>query len=135
MGLSSILRRWRRDRRGATAIEFAFVLPVAAMVIIGTMSVSQLVGVLNGMHFAVEEAARCSAVNATVCPTLATTKTYATSRFKLPGEPPTFVASAAGCGHTVTATMTYELNIAFSKIDIPLSATSCFPSVDATIPT
>lgn len=131
MELSSILRRWRCDQHGATAVEFAFVLPVVAAMIIGTMSVSQLVGVLNGMHFAVEEAARCSAVNDALCPTIAATQTFATSRFKLPGHPPTFVASAAGCGHTVTATTTYELNFVFSKIGVPLSATSCFPGVDS----
>jgi len=128
--LAAILRHWRRDQRGATAVEFAFVLPVAAVMVIGTMSASTLVGVVNGMHFAAEEAARCSAVNATLCGSTAATQAFAAARFAGPGPPPTFVASGAGCGHTVTATTTYELNIAFSTIDVPLSATSCFPGVD-----
>jgi Flp pilus assembly protein TadG len=128
--LVSILRHWRRDLRGATAVEFAFVLPVAAVMIIGTMSASQLVGVVNGMHFAVEEAARCSAVNETLCGSNVATQNFAAARFAGPGPTPTFVASGAGCGHTVTGTTTYELNIAFSTIAVPLSATSCFPGVD-----
>lgn len=111
-------------------MEFAFVLPAAAVMVIGTMSASQLVGVVNGMHFAVEEAARCSAVNETMCSSSVATQAYAAARFAGPGPTPTFVASGTGCGHTVTATTTYELYIAFSTIDVPLSATSCFPGVD-----
>ena len=54
--------RWGRDRSGAAAVEYAFVLPVFAMLLIGVINMSQLMGALSGMHFAVEEAARCSAV-------------------------------------------------------------------------
>lgn len=125
------LRRWSGDRRGGVAIEMAFVLPLAVMMLVGTMSASQMTSVLNGMHFAVEEASRCAAVNKTLCATNQATRTYAQSKYRGPGANPTFVASAAACGRTVTATATYELSIAVARWDVPLSATACFPEVEA----
>ena len=131
MPVRDLLRRWSRDRGGATAVEFAFVLPIAAMLVIGTMSAAQLLSVINGMHFAVEEAARCSAVNRTVCSSPSATAAYAAARYVGGGTSPVFVANSTGCGHTVTARTNFELMIAVTTIDVPLSATSCFPGVDS----
>lgn len=130
MPARNLLRRWGRDRGGATAVEFALVLPIAGMLLIGTMSAAQLLSVVNGMHFAVEEAARCSAVNRTVCSSPSATAAYAAARY-VGGGSPVFVANSSGCGHTVTGRTDFELMIAVATIDVPVTATSCFPGVDA----
>ena len=129
--LANHVARWRRDNAGTTAIETAFVLPVMAMLVIGVISLSMLGSAISAMHFAVEEASRCSAVNAVACGTHTATVNYARSKFHGAAVTPAFVSTAAGCGHTVTATAIFELNLAISTIHIPLSAVACYPGKDA----
>lgn len=126
----SLLSLWR-DRRGSTAVEFAFVLPVAAALLIATMSGAQMMSVINGMHFAVEEAARCYAVNKAKCASPTAAETYGAQKYGAGGAAPQFQASTAVCGRRVTATKTYEFMVGFLVFDIPLSATSCFPAMEA----
>jgi Flp pilus assembly protein TadG len=121
------LGRAPRDCRGATAVEFAFILPVFAMLTLGTISAAQLASVVSSMNYAVEEAARCFAVNKTVCGSSATTVTYAKGKYLGPSAMPAFVANTTGCGFTVTATATFKLEIAVSSIDVPLAAAACYP--------
>lgn len=131
IGMTDFLRGWRGDRSGATAVEFAFVLPIMALLIMGIVSLGLLGGVLSNLHFAVQEAARCSAVNATLCGGPSATVAYARSKFRGGGVAPVFVATGTGCGHTVTANTTFTLRLAVSTIDIPLSATACYPGKPA----
>lgn len=128
--LANDVARWRRDTSGTTAIEMALVLPVMAMLLLGSISLSMLGSAISSMHFAVQEASRCSAVNAVACGTHTATVTYAHSKFHGAAVTPTFVSTAAGCGHTVTATANFELNLAVSTIQIPLSAAACYPGKD-----
>ena len=123
-----LLARACRDTAGATAAEFALVLPALAMLIAGLISVSQLAAAVSGMHFAVEEAARCSAVNAVLCGTNSATISFAQARYAGPSSP-VFASTAAGCGHTVTATATFHLQILVKSFDIPLSAAACYPGL------
>ena len=118
------------DRRGSTALEFGLVLPAFVMLVLGVINTAQLAHAVSSMNFAVEEAARCSAVNEVVCPGAAATETYAASKYLGPAISPVFDATDAGCGHTVTATATYELNVVFGVWNIPLSAEACYPGVD-----
>lgn len=129
--LANYVSRWLRDNTGTTAIEMALVLPVMAMLVIGVLSLSMLGSAISGMHFAVQEASRCSAVNAVACGTHAATVNYARAKFHGAAVTPAFVSTAAGCGHTVTATATFELNLAISTIQVPLSAAACYPGKDA----
>ena len=124
------LPRWA-DNSGATAIEMAFVLPVVAMLVIGVISLSLLGSAISSMHFAVEEAARCSAVDAVRCGTHSATVNYARSKFHGGSVTPVFASTAAGCGHTVTAAATFELTLALFTIPVPLSAAACYPGKDA----
>lgn len=127
MGLRDLARRLAADRSGAAAMEFAFVLPVLGVLLIGSISAANLAGAVNGMHYAVEEAARCSAVKTTVCDSAAATVSYARSKYRGLGATPVFVSTAEGCGHTVKATATYQLNILFTELPVPLSAQACYP--------
>jgi Flp pilus assembly protein TadG len=127
MPVRTLLRRWRDDRGGATAIEYAMVLPVFAMLVLGVINTSQLASVISGMHFAVQEAARCSAVNEVVCGNADATVAFARGRYVGPRAAPTFVSTNDGCGHTVRATANFELNVAIMSFDVPLSAEACYP--------
>lgn len=123
--MKSFVAFWR-DRRGASAVEFGLLLPVFLMLIIGTISASQLMFAMNSLHFAVEEAARCGAINTTTCGSLAATETFARARYSGPSVEAQFVASNAGCGRLVRATGEFRLEAGVAVWDVPVSAESCF---------
>jgi Flp pilus assembly protein TadG len=116
-----------RDDRGGTAIEFALVLPAFILMILGGMGTATLGFAVSSLHFAVEDAARCAAVKTTVCTDATTTQTYAARAYQGPAISPVFTATAAGCGHTVSATGVFSVNVIPQLLSIPLSATACYP--------
>jgi len=117
-----------KDSRGTSAIEFAILGPVFIGLMIGTIYMCMLLFVVGSLHYAVEEAARCSSVKTTVCSDSPTTISYAQSHFN--GSSiitPTFAYSTPACGHSVTASATYDLNFGLANIAVPVSAAACFP--------
>ncbi|HEX4710276.1 TadE/TadG family type IV pilus assembly protein [Phenylobacterium sp.] len=116
-----------RDDRGATAVEFALVLPAFILMILGGMATATLGFAASSLHFAVEDAARCAAVKTTVCTNAAATQTYAAARYQGPAISPVFTATTAGCGHTVSATGVFSVNVIPQLLNVPLSATACYP--------
>jgi Flp pilus assembly protein TadG len=52
---------------GATAVEFALVLPPFLMLLFGIISASLVVYTAASLHYAVEGAARCYSVNTKSC--------------------------------------------------------------------
>ena len=127
MGRRGFIARLRSDRQGATALEFALVLPAFVMLVLGVINSAQLAHAISSMNFAVEEAARCSAVDAVACGSATATEAYAATKYLGPAVSPVFDSTNAGCGHSVTATATFDLNVAFFIYEIPLSAAACFP--------
>jgi Flp pilus assembly protein TadG len=120
-------RRYLRDQNGASSAEFVLVLIPFLTIFLGIIGVSMLMYANHTLQYAVEAAARCYAVNVATCPSTGATQTYAASRYGGPTVAPTFVASATGCGHTVTGTVNFNLKAAIVNVTIPLSATACFP--------
>ena len=117
-----------KDSRGTSAIEFAILGPVFIGLMIGTIYMCMLLFVVGSLHYAVEEAARCSSVKTTVCSDSPTTIAYARSNFN--GSSiitPTFSYSTPACGHSVTASATYNLDFGLANIAVPVSAAACFP--------
>jgi len=121
------LRRFHDDTAGATALELGLVLPMVLILVVGVINTSLLASSISGMNFAVQEAARCYAVNKTACATPTAAKAYAEGKYVGPGVEPTFVANTTGCGHTVQATATYDLDVVFYRFSLPLSASACYP--------
>ena len=111
---------------GATAVEFALVLPALAALIVGGLYSGLAVYSAAGLHSAVEQAARCFSVDATQCSSAFATQTYAQSEYYGVSSP-TFTASIQPCGHQVAATVTVPLTAVIVNFDVPLSATACFP--------
>lgn len=59
-------RRLLRDRSGGVAIEFAFVIPIFMVLVIGVVEFSRVLAVRSSLQYAVEEASRYAMVRQTV---------------------------------------------------------------------
>jgi Flp pilus assembly protein TadG len=127
MSSRRLIARLARDAGGATAIEYALVLPVLIMSILGGLWVGLLTFSVSSMDMAVQGAARCMAVDANNCGTTSATETYAQNLYGGPSISPVFTASATGCGHTVSAQANFNLNIVPGFGSVPLSASACYP--------
>ena len=82
---------------------------------------------VGSLHFAVQEGARCASVKTSICSDAATTVAYTRSNYFGPDASPTFTYAAAVCGKSVTAEVSYSMNLGFRTLVIPVSATACFP--------
>lgn len=128
MSARRLWRRLRVDSSGASAVEFAIVLPVFILVVMGAISAAMLIFTISSLNYAVEDAARCAAVNKTLCPDADSTTTYALSKYVGPQITPVFAYSTSGCGNTVTATGVYSMDIVPQLAQIPVRASACHPS-------
>ncbi|GEO16892.1 TadE/TadG family type IV pilus assembly protein [Microvirga aerophila] len=111
-----------QDEGGATAVEFAIVAPVFLAAIFGIIQLSLLAFTVASLNYAVEKGARCAAVR-TGCPNPA-------SHYYAPGPAPSFTtAENQACGLSLTASVTYNLNILAFQRSIVLSGSACFPDL------
>ena len=125
--MRNLLKSLRRDERGTTAVEFAIIAPVFIALLIGTMVLCVALLLVGSLHFAVEDGARCASVKTTICSDAATTVAYTQSRYFGPAVSPTFTYTAAACGNSVSASISYSMDVGFRTFVVPISATACFP--------
>jgi Flp pilus assembly protein TadG len=130
---------WRRDERGSSAAEFALVIPLVVMLVLGLLHLSLATYSAVSLHYAVEETARCLSVSgnnpsgaATACPDATKVQTYGRSRYRgLYNISPQFsvVSPAVTCtnGQQVSGTGTYTIALGLLNVSIPMSAYACFP--------
>jgi len=121
------LKSLRLDQQGTTAVEFAIVAPVFIALLIGTITVCIGLFLVGSLHFAVEEGARCAYIKTTICSDAATTVAYTQNHYFGPDVSPTFTYAAASCGNSVSASISYSMNVGFRTFVVPISATACFP--------
>jgi Flp pilus assembly pilin Flp len=127
----SLLKSLRRNERGTTAVEFAIVAPVFIVLLVGTLALCVALFLIGSLHFAVEEGARCASVKP-ACQIAGVadatlTQTYTQNHYFGPSVSPTFTYAAAACGNSVSASISYSMNVGFRTFTVPISATSCFP--------
>ena len=127
MIVRNLLKSLRCDERGTTAVEFAIIAPVFIALLIGTMVLCVGLLLVGSLHFAVEDGARCASVKTTICSDAATTVAYTQSRYFGPAVSPTFTYAAAACGNSVSASISYSMDVGFRTFVVPISATACFP--------
>lgn len=104
------LARLGRDRRGATALESAFVLPVVIAILLGTVEIGRMAWTNAALNYAVQEAARCASVRPSVCGTSQQIAAYAAGRvseLRIPAS--AFTTSRQACGVQVQASLDYAL--------------------------
>src|SRR5215218_787174 len=103
-------RLFRRDQRGATAVEFALTIPVFIVFLLAIMDGAMMMWTQLGLQHGAEMAARCAVVNATTCGSDANVKSYAAAQaYGLSVTSASFSVATAACGKTVTASYSYPL--------------------------
>jgi len=121
-------RIFRRDQRGATAVEFALTIPVFMAFILAIMDGSMLMWTQIGLQHGAEMAARCAAVNTTSCGNDDNIKSYAAAQaYGLGVSASVYSVTTAACGKTVTASHTYTMISSYLGVpSVALAAKSCF---------
>jgi Flp pilus assembly protein TadG len=119
--------KFLRHTGGNTAVEFTLVLAPLILLTIGTINVSLMMHTVSALHYAVEDAARCSSVKTMICSDSAATAAYAASRYKSVGTAVTFTRTLEPCGNRVVGVADYRFITGLSVIHVPLSATACYP--------
>jgi len=118
----------RGDERATSAIEFAIVGPLFIMLLIGIFYLCMGLAVAGSLHYAVEEGARCASVRTAVCSDNDTTIAYTKEHYFGPSSLPSFIYdSGAPCGHSVTASINYVMDLGIKQITVPITAAACFP--------
>ncbi len=117
-----------KDRRGATAVEFALTLPVFLLMFFGLWQTGYGLWAQFGLQHGAQMAARCMTINRIVCSDTASTQSYAASQsYGLNPAPSIFVVSQPTCGNQVSAD--YALSPVGAIIGIPpltLHAQACY---------
>ncbi len=133
MRIATLIKRLRRTRAGATAVEFAFVAPLFLIMVLGVIEMSRAMWIKSTMQFAVDETARFVIVNTSASST--TLETYAQTTLTDTGMDSTgmtFDAASATISTVtfVTITATYNFTVLIGYVpfpDITLTASSRIP--------
>ena len=125
--MPNLLRSLHRNQDGTTAVEFAIIAPVFFMLILGTIGFCFALFLVGSLHYAVEDGARCASVKTTICTNATSIIAYTQSRYMGPNVSPTFTYASAACGNSVSASISYSMNVGFTTFVVPISATACFP--------
>lgn len=109
---------------GAAAVELALTAPVFIALIFGALQGATMLWTQLGLQQATERAARCAAINATLCGTAELVQAYAATQALSANLPASnFTLTSATCGAVVSG----EANVKFVTLNVTLSARSCFP--------
>ena len=115
--------------RGAAAVEFAIVLPVLLLCVLGLVEFGRAIWTQATLDYAVQAAARCAAVDPLTCGSLAQTQQYATTKapgLSLPAS--VFSVTTPACGVQVAASLAFDFLVpALLPYSQTLTATACFP--------
>jgi Flp pilus assembly protein TadG len=134
--LSEATRRPRRSG-GSVAIEYALLLPVLLLFVLGIIDTGRLLWSYATLQRAVDAAARCGAVGAASCATTAQIASYAAGQaFGLAVTPAAFSVSTPACGVNVRGTLRFSFIIPWlgaskpfgSANAITIGATGCYPT-------
>ena len=122
-------------RRGTVAIEYAIVLPVLLLFLLGIMDTGRLLWTYATLYRASEAAARCAAIHAANCTTFGSTQSYAVGQawgLTIPAS--AFTVSNPACGMQVHASYDFQFIIPwfpqFGGAPLgtkTLVATACYP--------
>jgi len=128
-----MLRKFAGQNDGAIAVEFAFTAPLFMALVWGIIEAGIALWIQFGLENAVETAARCASANTTTCSSASAIASYAAANTLGVTIPVSaFTVSKVTCGNQVAASYTYSyLTHFFHTVGVNLSATSCFPDINA----
>jgi Flp pilus assembly protein TadG len=114
------------DRRGTTAAEFALIVPALLILVFGSIELARFMWIRNSLQTAVEAAARCSAISAPACATVAAAKDYAVTIAGVPdATAAAFTVTTGGCGRTVTTSYNFAAIVPLVPLNATITAKSC----------
>jgi Flp pilus assembly protein TadG len=124
-----------RDESGSAAAEFALLIPVTIVVVLGIFHLCAALYASADLHYTVEQASRCAATSqvntSTPCgASQATATTYAARIYSGPGVGGTYGSlddTTNNCRQINVTGANYRISLGFVNVNIPLSAQSCFP--------
>jgi Flp pilus assembly protein TadG len=122
-----------KNDRGSTMVEFALVALPVLFFIIGIMQTAYIVWIDNILHYSVDAAARCGAVQSTTPPcnggTLANMQSTANALFAVANAAgsPTFTTNCSGSG--LAGSYNVRIGLGVMAVNLTLSAKSCYPTV------
>lgn len=124
-----LLLAFGRDTSGASAAEFALVMPFFVLLVLGTINTCLALSAVNSMHFAAERTARCLAVGgSTSCSS--NVDSYAKGWYRGPGligllfqNPPDT------CGKLVTGQANFNIITGLNSTAVTISAKACYPLI------
>jgi len=123
-------RSLSRDNGGATAVEFAFTMPMFLALLIVTVQLGLALWTQFGLQYGSESAARCASITPSTCANSTETASYAASHaFGLSVTSSAFTVSTPSCGNQVSASYPYQFyTLIAGTRTVTLSARSCFPA-------
>jgi Flp pilus assembly protein TadG len=119
--------------RGTAAVEFAVVLPILLVCVLGLIEFARAVWTQATLDYVVEAAARCAAVDSVNCSTAANVQNYAAGRAPGLSFPTSaFQVTTPPCGALVTASLPFGFLIPALLPYLPtLGASACFPCLSS----
>jgi len=114
------------DKRGATAAEFALVIPIFLAMVFGSIELGRFMWVRSSLQTAAEAAARCSALTAPQCGNDAATQAYAASVAMGANVPASaFTVTSPACGRAVTASYDFTPITPLVPLNATITAQAC----------
>lgn len=119
------------NRSGSIAAEFALVVPILLLLTFSIIEFGRFMWTQNVLQSAVEDAARCSALNRPECTTAADVQTYAVSKSAgLPVTSDAFEVTDSVCGSSgklVEADYAFNPIVPFVPLNFSVTASACRP--------
>lgn len=114
--------------RGSVAIEYAIILPVLLVLVIGLIETGRLIWTQTTLDRAVEAAARCAAVDSVQCGTADAVQQYAVGQaYGLQVESSAFTVVSESCGVSVSVTYPFTMLIPWTaSSQLTLRASACY---------
>ena len=123
---ANALRVIAQDCCGVVAVEFAVLLVPLLLLLVGATDLGFAMLTETRITFAVEAAAKCGAIGATMCASASETAAYGATVARVRGlDASQFVVVTEPCGVSVTATYPY---VGMILPAITLNAGACYPA-------
>ena len=114
------------DRRGATAAEFALVVPIFISMVFGSIELGRFMWLRNSIQTAAESAARCSALKSASCATASATQAFAAQAAMGASVPAaSFTVTDEACGRVVTASYVFTPITPLVPLNATINARAC----------
>lgn len=125
-----------RSDRGSVVVEYALILPVLLLLVLGIGNSGRLLWINATLSHAVNQAARCGAITGPGCANASQTADFAvTQAYGLSIQATAFTISAAACGYQVDGSYAFTFIIPWPGASpfgpsngITISATACYPT-------